>query len=122
MEIRITYSKLELEMAIEFCWKRNDYWRQNKKTKDDIRQDFIESMHRLATDRSYTWLGAAAGCILIPDCTEEDMDNDTYSCHISIYVPPDMGYEPEDWDEDSGEEIVSVPATEYWKEEGNSNG
>jgi hypothetical protein len=120
MDIRITYSKLELEMAVEFCYENNPYWQQNKLTKEDIRKDFLESMHRLATNREATWVGAAAGCVLIPDCTEENMDNDEYSCHIMIYVPPDMGYEPEDWDEDAGEEIVSIPATEYWKT-GDSN-
>lgn len=116
MEIKITYSKYELEKAIDYCWNNNPSWQRGDHTKDDIRKDFIKSMHRLATNRNITWVSASRGCILIPDCTEENMDNDENTCHISIYVPPAFGSNIVDWEADIGMETGSISATEYWKD------
>lgn len=115
MKIKISYSKYELEKAIDYCWTHNPYWQRLDQTKDDIRLDFIKSMHRLATNRSIVWVSAGAGCLLIPDAYEEDMDNDENVCHISIYVPPSFD-RPSDPETDVAYEIASVSADKYWKD------
>jgi hypothetical protein len=100
-------------MAVEYISENNDHFRGKD---DEIKDSILDDMRKLATDRSLSW-HSSIGCILVPDCVEEGLDQDENSCHIEIYVDPSLGYEPEDIDEDWKVDKVEIPATEYWKTE-----
>jgi hypothetical protein len=113
MDIKISYSQIQLDKAVEFVHKNNSYLVDV----NEIRSDILSSMRELAVDRSATFYGTM-GVILIPECTEEDLDQDDYTCHIEIYVNPSLGIYPEDEDEDFKEATITVAAEKYWKENG----
>jgi hypothetical protein len=111
MEIKISYSKIQLERAIEFIAEHNDSFYGQV---DYIRQSILESIEQLAKDPQATYLGTM-GFTLIADREIENLDCDENIVRIDILVDPALGDDDMFLDEDHYEEVINAPATSIWK-------
>jgi len=112
MIIQISYSELQLEMAVKFICANNPYFFEKP---DKVREDILREMRELATNRELDWSGSG-GVLLVPDTIEESMEQDENVCYISIYVDPSVGHYPDDPEADAKDMTVSVSASDYWGE------
>lgn len=103
MKVKIVYSKMALDCAVDFVAKKNKMF-LNKK--DYIRDKILECMKTLAKDSELTTVGTL-GFLLTADFEPEGLDNDENICRIDIYVSPDLG--EIDPYEDYIEEIIDAP-------------
>lgn len=111
MEIKISYSKIQLERAIEFIADHNDSFYGQV---DFIRTSILESIERLAKDPRATYLGTM-GFTLIADRELENLDCDDNTVRIEILVDPALGDDDMYLDDDHHEETINAPATSLWK-------
>ncbi len=89
MEINITYSKKQLECAVNFIAKHNSSFKNNH---NEIRNSILNSMEHLAKDENLSSIGTM-GYLLTCDFQRESMDCDQNICTIDINVDPSLGVE-----------------------------
>jgi hypothetical protein len=100
MEVKIIYSKPQLEAAVRFIARNNEHFRGQK---DFIRDEILKHMKQIAADPE-SWSGGTMGYHLLGDRTDEGIDNDENSIMFDILVDPNLGY---DLDEsDYAEEVI----------------
>lgn len=113
MEIKISYSKIQLQRAIDFIAEHNDTFYGQV---DYIRSSILESIERMAKDPNCTYLGTM-GFTLIADREMEDLDNEENIVRIEILVDPALGDDDIYLDEDHFEEVIVAPAQSIWQKE-----
>src|SRR5258708_5192934 len=101
MDVKLIYSKPQLEAAVNFIAKHNQHFLGQK---DYIRSSILEDMRRVASDPEQ-WMSGTMGYLLMGDRTDEGIDSDDNSIHFDISVDPALGYDTQS--EDYVEEIVS---------------
>jgi hypothetical protein len=111
MEIKISYSKIQLEKAVNFIARYNSY---QKGEYEKIRHSILDSIQRIAIDPETIYTGTM-GYMLIADREFEDLNNDENTCRIEITVDPALGCDDRWFDDNYHEEVITVPAKEFWK-------
>jgi hypothetical protein len=86
MEIRISYSQLQLDSAVEFISNNNQSFLGKE---EEIRNTIQETMVNMARDPEAMNLGTM-GFTLIADREFEGIDSDENVCRIEILVDPSM--------------------------------
>lgn len=87
MDIIVSYSKAELEAAVNFIAKNNKFFQNKYQT---IRESLLEHIEYLASNPNITTVGTM-GYLLVADYQPEGVDNDHNFCRIEIYVSPALG-------------------------------
>ena len=105
MEVKITYSKPQLEAAVKFIARNNPHFQGQK---DYIRDQILEHMRRIALQPG-EWLAGTMGYVLWGDREDEGLDSDENSIRFEISVDPSLGYDIDS--EDYQEEMVSGEPT-----------
>lgn len=101
MEVKITYSKPQLEAAVKFIARNNSHFQGQT---DYIRNSILEHMRKLALQPD-EWLSGTMGYVLWGDREDEGIDSDENSIRFEISVDPSLGYDIDS--EDYAEENVS---------------
>lgn len=110
MEIRISYSRAQLDGAVEFISANN----QSFLGKDEeILQTIKEFMVKLAKDTDTMFVGVM-GFSLIADREFEGIDADENVCRIEICVDPSLHLMNELDENDFQDEIIDVPVESIW--------
>jgi len=110
MEIRISYSQLQLNNAVEFISNNN----QSFLGKDEeIRNTIHETMISLAQDAEVMHLGTM-GFTLIADREFEGIDSDENVCRIEILVDPSLHLIDELDENDFQDQILDLPEKSIW--------
>jgi hypothetical protein len=87
MKVNITYSKIQLERAVQFISLHNkSFFGQTKQIKKII----LKEIDKLVADIDVVFAGTM-GFIIIADRSFEDLDNDENNCRIEIFVDPALG-------------------------------
>ncbi len=99
MEVRISYSKPQLEEAVKFIARNNEHFQGQT---DYIRDCILDNMKEIAADPE-SWMGSTMGYTLIGDRTDEGIDSDINSIRFEILIDPNLGsdIDPEDWVEET---------------------
>lgn len=84
MEVRIIYSKEQLEAAVDFISIHNAYFRGKN---DYIRDCIIKTMRRIAKNPE-EWINGTMGFVLWGDREFEGMNSDENTVHFEISVNP----------------------------------
>lgn len=105
MEVKIIYSKPQLEAAVRFIARNNESFRGQK---DFIRDEILKHMKQIAADPE-AWNGGTMGYHLMGDRTDEGIDNDENTILFDILVDPNLGA---DHDESDYEQEV-INSEEY---------
>lgn len=101
MEVKVTYSKQQLDEAVDFIATHNpSFLGQHSFIRDEI----LDHMRKMARDPE-GWLGATMGYTLWGDRTFEGVDSDENTIHFEITVDPAVGRDYEE--DDIAEEIVN---------------
>lgn len=95
MEVKISYSKAQLEEAVRFISRNNEHF-QGKI--DYIRNTILDNMKEIAADPE-RWMGGTMGYTLVGDREDEGIDSDENIITFEILVDPNLGndIDPEDW-------------------------
>lgn len=89
MEIKYTYSKVQLEAAVQFIGTHNEFF-ENKF--DHIRQSILDNMKDLAERFPDCYYIGTMGYLISGDViSEEDIDNDENTVMFDITVDPAVG-------------------------------
>lgn len=113
MEIRISYSQIQLDSAVEFISNNNQSFLGKN---EDIRNTIQETMISLARDPEAIHLGTM-GFTLVADREFEGIDSDENVCRIEILVDPSLSLidEIDEIDEiDFQDQIIDMPAESIW--------
>lgn len=97
MEVRITYSKEQLDAAVEFISTHNSYFLGKK---DYIRESILKSMRRIAKDPEQ-WINGTMGYVLWGEREFEGMNNDENTVHFDISVNPALDCEEDTYIEET---------------------
>jgi hypothetical protein len=89
MEVKITYSKTQLELAVKHIARNNNHF-QGKK--DYIRDSILDHMERIACNPD-SWMGSSMGYYLIGDREDEGIDCDENRIHFELWIDPSLGYD-----------------------------
>lgn len=106
MNIKVSYSRKNLERAVNFIAKHNKTF---KGKKSYIRNRILEMILELSKDPTSNYIGSI-GCMLIPDREFEDFETDENVCRIEIYVDPSLMDDDLYLDNDVVETSVDVSA------------
>jgi len=110
MEIRISYSQLQLDSAVEFISNNN----QSFLGKDEeIRNTIQEAMVSLARDPEAMHLGTM-GFTLIADREFEGIDSDENVCRVEILVDPSIHLIDELDENDFQDQILELSEKSIW--------
>lgn len=93
MQVTIMYSIPQLEAAIKFISKHNEYF---KGQNDRIRESIIGTMKQIALDPEQIY-GGTMGYTIIADKEFEGIDIERNFCFMEILVSPALG---QDYSED----------------------
>ena len=89
MEIKASYSKIQLEYAIKYIATNSSYF-LNKS--EDIRNSINSCINDIIDlYPRYTSISTMGFTIMISDEEHEDLDNDDNKIHIDILVDPSLG-------------------------------
>lgn len=102
MEVTVSYSKIQLDAAVEFIAKHNQSFLGQH---DLIREQMIHSMHQMALTPG-EWITGTMGYVLWGDRSDEGIDSDENAIRYDIYVDPALSQSSWDLD-DIVEEVVS---------------
>lgn len=100
MEVKIIYSKEQLESAVDFISENNNYFLGQK---EYIRDSILKNMKRIAADPEQ-FITGTMGYVLWGDREFEGMDCDENTIHFDITVKPNLGV---DEDETYIEEVLT---------------
>lgn len=100
MEVRITYSKEQLEAAVDFISDNNIYFLGKK---EEIRQSILDMMRKIAKDPD-DFINGTMGFVLWGEREFEGMNSDENTIHFDITVNPNLG---SDEDETYIEEVLN---------------
>lgn len=95
MEIKIIYSKKQLEAAVDFIAIHNESFHGQH---DYIRSRIVESMEDTALAPG-EWITGTMGYVLWGDREDEDLDSDENVIRYSISVDPALSLEAWDLDD-----------------------
>jgi hypothetical protein len=96
MEVKITYSSIQLEATVKFIAKNNEHFLGKNKY---IREEILNHMKRIALS-PHEWLGGTMGYTLWGDRENEGFDCDENTIRFDISVDPALGlseYAPEEY-------------------------
>lgn len=111
MEIKITYSQMQLECAIDYISQNNQNFLGQE---EEIKNTIMEYMTKIAKDPDATFV-SIMGFILVADREFESLDNDENICNVEIYVDPSMGIIDEIDDLDGQSQIIDTDVESIWK-------
>jgi hypothetical protein len=99
MEVRISYSKPQLDEAVRFIARNNAHFQGQT---DYIRNSILDHMKEIAADPEQ-WMGSTMGYTLIGDREDEGIDSDENSIRFEILVDPNLGsdIDADDWVEET---------------------
>lgn len=104
MNIKISYSKTQLEKTIEFVSKHNEFFLG----KDDyIRSAVMDIVHELAANPEGTWMGTMGFVVSISERVVEDLDHDYNYVAVDFLVDPALGQHIYT-DDDYHSEVITV--------------
>lgn len=94
MNIKIIYSKSQLDATVNFIIKNNKYLMSNKNynNKNLLSKKILSCMNDLASDSEINYI-STLGFILIPEREYESMDCDENLCRIEIFVDPSVSHQ-----------------------------
>lgn len=92
MEVKLSYSKGQLEAAVDFISENNKYFLGKKQ---EIRDSILKSMRRIAQDPEQ-FINGTMGYVVWGDREFEGMNCDENTIHFDITVKPDLGSDEED--------------------------
>jgi len=92
MEVKLSYSKAQLEFAVKFIARNNEHFLGQT---DYIRETIVEHMKRIALDPE-GFMSGTMGYMLISDKEMEGFNCDQNTCMIDIYVDPSLGTDHEE--------------------------
>ena len=111
MKVRISYSQIQLENAIDFISKNN----QSFLNKDEEISDAIkEHIVKLAEDSTLNSI-EIMGFILIADREFESLDSDENVCRVQIYVDPALHLISEMDESDVQDQMIDVPIEKLYQ-------
>lgn len=84
MEVKVSYSKPQLEAAVKHIARYNEHFQGQK---DYIRNSILEHMRQIALNPD-SWMGGTMGYTLMGDREDEGLDSDTNRIHFEILVDP----------------------------------
>lgn len=87
MEVKVSYSKPQLETAVKFIARNNAHFLGQT---DYIRDKIVKHMKRIALDPEAQMSGTM-GYMLISDKEFEGFDCDQNTCFLEIWVDPSLG-------------------------------
>ncbi len=87
MEVKLSYSKEQLDMAVKYIARSNEHFLGQT---DYIRDEIIKHMKRIALDKE-AFMSGTMGYMLISDKEFEGLDCDQTTCYIDIWVDPSLG-------------------------------
>lgn len=97
MEVKYTYSKVQLEAAVQFIGRHNEHFENRF---DYIRKSILDNMKELAEHFPNCYYIGTMGYLISADVvSEEDIDNDENSVMFDITVDPAVGIDK--WDSDN---------------------
>lgn len=88
MDVKIIYSKEQLEATVEFISTHNSHFLGKKAY---IRESILKSMRRIAKDPEQ-WVSGTMGYMLWGDREFEGMDSDENIIHFDIAVNPSLDF------------------------------
>jgi hypothetical protein len=91
MEVKFTYNKQQLELAVKFIARNNSHFQGQT---DYIRNSIMEHMREIAS-KPGRWMGGTMGYLLLADREDEGMDSDSNLCRFDIHVDPAIGMDYE---------------------------
>lgn len=104
MDIVISYSKSQLESAVNYIAEKNVYFRNKH---NQIRQEILDSMKTLAADPEMFSIGTM-GFLLTCDFRHEGVDSDNNICEVDIHVNPSLGIDYNSLDDsDRAETLIN---------------
>lgn len=104
MEVKLIYSKSQLDCAVEFLSDKNPYFLGQD---DLIRETIVECMIEVARDPDRTF-SSTMGFVLNAERDFEGIDCDENTCQIEIGVDPSIHMDDRWLDEDSQNKIVET--------------
>lgn len=113
MEIRISYSQMQLDSAVQFISDNNQAFLGKD---EEILSAIKEGMISLAKDVNSQFYGTM-GFNLIADRDFEGLDSDENVCRVEICVDPSIHLINELDEDDFQDQIINIPAEEIltWK-------
>lgn len=87
MEVKLSYSKAQLDLAVKFIARNNTHFLGQT---DFIREEIVKHMRRIAEDKE-AYMSGTMGYMLISDKEFEGFEADQNTCHIDIWVDPSLG-------------------------------
>ena len=105
MQVKFTYSQIQLNAVVEFIGKNNSSFLNQF---DHIRRNIISNMHELANKFPDCYFIGTMGYLISGDVlSEEDMDSDNNIVMFDITVDPSVSQDK--WsDDDVRYEIITV--------------
>lgn len=87
MEVKVSYSKVQLKLAVDYIAKYNVYFLNEH---EEIEKTILEYIKILVSDPEEFSIGTM-GFTLFADREFEDLDNDENCCRIDILIDPAVG-------------------------------
>lgn len=110
MKIKVTYSKIQFDAAVDFLGKHNIFFKNNFEA---INISLLNSIQELARNHEL-WTLSTMGYRLISSIQYEDIDNDETIISIEIYVDPAVSKPDLYLDNDNMVIDMDVPASEFY--------
>ncbi len=102
MEVKVSYSKVQFKLAVDFIAKNNKFFIGKY---EEIEKSLLENIKLLSSKPDQFSIGTM-GFTLIAERLFEDLENDENACWVEILIDPavSLNYTPNDYHE----EIIKI--------------